>query len=180
VSKRKFFIAGAVVFATAVTISGKIYLNQTSLPQWHGQPMPAFTMRTVDGHVLTNSDLLGRVVVLDFGSTWCPPCNELSKFLDGVNASSRQNGLKVIWADMGEFVKEPVKKDLPKLKKPYTVTIENNKLAGSLGVQGMPTVFVLDRRGNVRDTLVGFDDFITPWRINRDISSLLAEPSAAD
>lgn len=140
--------------------------------------MPPFTMRTVDGHAVTNADLAGKVAVLDFGSTWCPPCNELSKFLDGVNASSAQRGLKVIWADMGEFVKEPVKRDLPKLKKPYTVTIENNKLAGTLGVQGMPTVFVLDRRGKVRDTLVGFDDYVSRWRLSRDISSLLAEPAS--
>jgi thiol-disulfide isomerase/thioredoxin len=113
--------------------------------------------------------------VIDFGSTWCPPCRQLSKYLDTANAEFGPKGLRVIWADMGELRFGPVDKALGRHPKPYTVTLDNNELAGHLGVQGMPTVFILDRSGHVRETLVGYDDVLIRWRIDHAITSLLGE-----
>src|SRR5690554_3519895 len=73
------FIASALVIAV---ISAGSYLAASHVPsteppiaqaQDNGEA-PDFTLQTMDGEALTLSDLRGKVVVLNFWATWCPPC----------------------------------------------------------------------------------------------------------
>jgi peroxiredoxin len=47
-----------------------------------GSDMPEFTLTTLDGKTVTSDDLYGKVVLINFFATWCPPCNQEMPFVD--------------------------------------------------------------------------------------------------
>lgn len=49
---------------------------------WLGDEMPEFTAVSVDGKTLSSDDLYGKVVLINFMATWCPPCNQELPFVE--------------------------------------------------------------------------------------------------
>jgi peroxiredoxin len=47
-----------------------------------GSDMPDFTLKSIDGKTVTSDDLYGKVVLINFFATWCPPCNTELPFVE--------------------------------------------------------------------------------------------------
>ena len=65
--------AFAVVLATQV---GSDPNSDSNVSQLLGDPVPAFSVKTLDGAVFTKQDLAGRAVIVNFWNTWCIPCQQ--------------------------------------------------------------------------------------------------------
>jgi len=69
-----------VALVTAVVVAGAVLIlllsDATPPPITPGQPAPAFELERLDGGRLSLESLRGRVVLLNFWATWCPPCEE--------------------------------------------------------------------------------------------------------
>lgn len=124
-----------------------------------GQPMPAFSMRTLEGRTLTNQSLRGRVVVIDFFATWCGPCKVASQAMQRIHNAYSGRPLTVIGAsgwedgDAAQLVTEYRRAN----NRTYTLTINNDELMRRLRVPGVPSFIILDKKGVVREALVGWD-----------------------
>jgi thiol-disulfide isomerase/thioredoxin len=124
-----------------------------------GAVAPDFKLQKYDGGTMALSDLRGKVVMLDFWATWCPPCHEEMPSLVKLAKEYEGKGLAFVAAsrdDMPDaplFVEEYVKSRMPELA-PYVV-YASDELAMAFQVNALPTLYFLDREGRVVDAQRG-------------------------
>ncbi len=114
---------------------------------------PAFTLPRVGGGEVSLSDSAGRVRLVDFWTTWCPPCREEIPLLNELQLAYGERGFDIIAispeeADiLEEFMAEnPVE---------YTSLIGTEELVHEYGAPGYPTAFLIDGDGYVVEVFFG-------------------------
>jgi len=118
-----------------------------------------FTLSDTHGHPVHLRDLRGKVVVLDFWATWCPPCRALMPHLEEMYRELASGGLVLLGLDVGEEAKTVA--DFAK-QHGYTFTLllgAEPDVAAKYYVQAYPTTFVIDRRGRIVFTDMGGEAF---------------------
>jgi thiol-disulfide isomerase/thioredoxin len=123
----------------------------------------------------TISAARGKVVVLDFWATWCAPCRLMSPQLSKWQASYGAQGLLILG-----ITSDPVDaaaRGVQALDMRYAIASDvEDSTAATYGVRALPTFFVIDKRGVIRDVVVGYDPS-SHGRIEKLIETLLAEPA---
>jgi len=137
---------------------------------------PTFELVTLDGDTVRSADLAGRVVVVNFWATWCPPCRLEMPSLQKLHQRRSPDGVVVLGLSMDVGGEEGVRAFLDDRGITYPVGMANGALRSAFGpTPGIPTTFVLDRRGRVRHRVVGY---FAPPAMNAAVSRLLEEPAA--
>ena len=113
------------------------------------EPAPRFRAKTLNGENFTNDSLKGKVVLLQFWTTWCPYCRREQSLVDDLHQEFAGKGLVVLAVDVGES-KKTVKKYLA--ANPRTVRIvlnDDTNLAAMYAATQYPIYVVVDREGNI-------------------------------
>lgn len=141
-------------------------------PAVAAKKMPAFSGKTVsDQGKFDSSSLLGKVVLVNFWATWCPPCRKEIPALVKLQEKYRAQGFAVVGVSMDEGGSKLVAKFLEKQKVNYPVIIGDADLArGFGGVIGVPASFLVDRKGEL---LRRYDGFATEDELQEEIEKLL-------
>jgi thiol-disulfide isomerase/thioredoxin len=119
-----------------------------------GKPVPAFSVTTMDGTRYDAAKLRGKIVLLDFWTTWCEPCRSEMKDLDALHREYADAGLVVLGLAVGDE-KEIVVRFLKDNAVSYPMARVDVSLAGSFGAGVYPTHVVIDREGVVAAHLSG-------------------------
>ena len=110
---------------------------------------PHFNAKTLTGEKFDNASLKGRVVLLQFWTTWCPYCRREQPLVDGLDKQFRDQGLVVLAVDVNES-KKTVQKYLEQNPRSCRIVLtENTNLAAMYAAKSYPIYVVIDRDGNV-------------------------------
>lgn len=134
------------------------------MEKWSGDhvnlPSPTFSLADNDGRVLTSAELRGKVVVLAFWATWCEPCWQELPRVATVYSTYHNNRSVLFYAvnaqAEGDTV-ETARAFAKKMRLVLPVAYTENANATRLGVDGYPTLIVLDADGRMRFIHHGYD-----------------------
>jgi thiol-disulfide isomerase/thioredoxin len=139
---------------------------------------PFAGLQTMAGFPGTLRAARGKVVVLDFWASWCGPCRILSPVLNGWQARYGAQGLSVVGITTDPPELAATAKEALGMRYPVA-SDEQAETSKAYGVSALPTLFIIDKKGVVRDVSVGYD----PGRdaaVETLLKSLLAEPAPTD
>lgn len=134
-----------------------------------GQKAANFSLKTLDGDPVTLDNLRGKVVVLDFWATWCPPCR---KELPEVDKLRAEFGERVEFLGVNDEDAGTVKSFLHRNHYELMVLMDSRRqVERQYGVSAIPTLLVIGKSGVIRQHFIGFRD---PATLRKAIESALA------
>jgi len=107
-----------------------------------------FTLRSIDGKTYSLDSLRGKVVLLNFWATWCPPCRKEMPDMETLYRRFEQKGLVVL--AVSDENSETVAGFLAKQNYSFPVLLDpDRKVNEAFGVEGIPKSFIFDREGRL-------------------------------
>jgi peroxiredoxin len=128
---------------------------------------PGFTLEDIHGNSVSLKDYEGKVILLDFWATWCPPCIKEMPVLQDLYETHRENGFEIIGISVdvqGAVIVKPLIEEIgvtfPNLI--YTEEVVqsygegNPEILNAYGpLQGIPSTFIINRNGEIVQKYVG-------------------------
>ena len=127
---------------------------------------PDFTLADLDGDWITLNELKGKVVLLNFWGTWCGPCRQEIPAFINLTEKYKKDGLEIVGITLTSGSPSNIRSFADKWGINYTLLtdIEGNETqtvtalysqATGQRITGIPTTFIIDREGFIRQRYVG-------------------------
>ena len=114
-----------------------------------------FQFKTIDNKILDLSQFSGKVIVVDFWATWCPPCTkEIPHFIE--LQEKYKNEVQFIGLNVGEKESE-IKEFIKSMGINYIIGYSNENIEKSFGgISGLPTTFIIGKDGKIKAKAIGY------------------------
>lgn len=121
------------------------------------RPVPQIAFTDGDGADRSLDDFRGRVVLLNLWATWCAPCRREMPTLDRLQARLGSKGLEVVALSIDRVGRERVREFLAEVGAPHLKLYldRTTRSMRTLGIIGLPTTLLIDRRGREVGRLIG-------------------------
>lgn len=119
---------------------------------------PDFQLPQINGDTLKLSELRGNVVYVDFWATWCPPCRESFPWMESMYQRYQDLGLQIVAISLDQK-SDLIKSFLKEHEANFTILQDRaGGAAEAFKVKGMPSSYLVDRKGNIRMRHAGFNE----------------------
>ena len=141
----------------------------TGLPARVGAHAPDLSVKTLDGDRVSLEQLRGKVVLVNFWATWCPPCRAEMPGFERVWRERGKDGFVVVGLSEDEGAGGDVAAFLQQHGITYPVAMATASARRAFGgVSALPASFLVDRKGVVRRTITGeFEERLLQQDVNR-------------
>jgi thiol-disulfide isomerase/thioredoxin len=120
-------------------------------------PAPDFNLQDLDGKYVRLSDQKGKVVLIDFWATWCPPCRKGIPELIDMQREYGPDKLVVLGINLDQEAAGVVKDFANNYQINYPVLFYTPEVVSAYGgIEAIPTTFVVDKDGKVRTWVQGY------------------------
>lgn len=150
------FKAATIMVAAFLTVTVLLPVENSWGMVRRGQPAPQFKSFSISGQPVSIDGMQGSVLLLDFWATWCPPCRESVPYLAGLHRKYGKQGLVIIGMSVDEGGERVVKEYVEKNSIPYQIVLAGNKVTADYGVRALPVLYLIDKKGQVREFFMGF------------------------
>ena len=151
------------LFALLLIACGAMAFGAAGAPlQPTKNPVPAdtFTVRDVNGKLVSLSDFKGKVVLLNFWATWCPPCAKEMPSMERLYRTYGANGLVIVGVSVDTAAPRDVKEYADKLKITFPILHDRDMIISRrYSNPGVPTSYLIDRQGRVAYRVLGEYDW---------------------
>jgi len=128
-----------------------------------GSQAPDFTLRDLDGQETRLSSLQGKVVLLNFWATWCPPCREEVPSMVKLNRAMAGKPFQMLAVSIDEGGKDAVAGYFKASGSTLPTLLDTDRSVGRLyGITGVPETFVIDTKGVILKKVIGPMDWSDP------------------
>jgi thiol-disulfide isomerase/thioredoxin len=129
---------------------------------------PALVLKDIDGNSHRLGDYRGKVVLLNFWATWCPPCRAEMPSIWRLNQRLGHQRFQVIAVNTGES-RDVIRAFLPEtMQRDFVVLMDRNaELLERWRIVAYPTSYIIDRAGNIRYRLYGALQWDAPETIEK-------------
>lgn len=135
--------------------------------------LPDFRLPTTQGEI-SSAKLNNQVVYVDFWASWCKPCQKSFPFLNELQARYAKQGLTVLGINLDKD-HNAASSFLQRVPAHFTVAFDQQgNIAQQFHVQGMPSSYLVDRKGNIRARHIGFREE-DKAKLEQAVTSLLKE-----
>lgn len=119
---------------------------------------PQWKLQDIAGKPVTAADFKGKVVVVDFWATWCPPCREEVPGYVELQNKYGKDGLMIVGVSLDQAGPEVVKAFAAKYGVNYPMVMGDEAVVTAFGgIEALPTTFLIDAQGQIRDRKVGME-----------------------
>lgn len=155
--KRFALIVAGSILAIGVFAFGSTSGTQSSTKSLIGSPAAAYTLQNLDGKTVSSAAHKGKVVILDFWATWCPPCRmEIPSFIE-LQKKYEKKGFTFVGISLDQDGPQVVKDFAAKYGMNYPQLMGSYEVVTNYGsFEAIPTTFVIDRKGTIRRVLQGY------------------------
>lgn len=165
----------ALIMIVILLVCGSVYLvtASSSRPSYEpakivdmGDPAPDFVLEDTDGNKISLASLRGKVVLVNFWATWCPPCRAEMPSMDKLNEAMAGEDFVMLAINVEENGRSVVPEFLKKTQHEFPVLYDDQGIVqGLYGVYKFPESFVVRKDGIVDDKVIGAIDWAHPETI---------------
>jgi len=129
--------------------------------------VPDFELKDVDGNSYRFSDLKGKVVIVNFWATWCPPCRAEMPSMQRAWEQLREEGIMMLAIDVGED-EDAIFEFTASYPVEFPILLDTeSSVSEAWDVKGLPTTFVIDQWGRKIYRAVGGREWDAPELLNK-------------
>ena len=136
-----------------------------------GVQAPSLTLKSIEGRTVRLSDYRGKVVLINFWATWCPPCRAEIPDLVKLQREYGQDGLQIIGITYQPEGRAHVRKFTRGLKVNYPIVLGTPETKAAFSPdETLPLTVIIGREGTIRGAIAGI---LLPEEFNVQIKPLL-------
>ncbi len=125
-------------------------------------PMPEFQLAGIGDSLpmVRSEDFTGKVLLVNFWATWCPPCRQEIPSLIRLHEENSGKGFSVIGISMDKSAPDKVAKFVKKIGVNYPIAMGTNEIARSFGASGtIPSSFLVNASGRIVKRYPGYTSY---------------------
>ncbi|RJR21615.1 MAG: TlpA family protein disulfide reductase [Nitrospiraceae bacterium] len=154
-----YFIAAILVFCSQINVSNAQGFDPLLYDSSVGSKAPDFTLKDVSGKEVSLSSFKGKPVLLNFWATWCPYCRKERPHLNALHKDYKDKGLIILSVSTDQSTAK-LKDFMKNTPADFIVLSDSNGTAASLyNVGGLPTSYIVNREGIIKQRFVGFREW---------------------